>query len=70
MVASDTIRLEVMLQNAEDQTCPTPTDLFDASARLTLLKFLSERLCKALHGADVVDNTATCVLNVCKLAGC
>lgn len=35
-----------MLQDAADHICPTPTHLFDPSARLTLLKFLSERLLK------------------------
>ncbi|KAL0024595.1 hypothetical protein WJX77_001263 [Trebouxia sp. C0004] len=33
-----------MLQNAADHSRATPTRLFDPSARLTLLKFLSERL--------------------------
>jgi len=70
MVASDTNRLELMLQNAADHSCPAPTHLFDPSARLTLLKFLSERWCKAVHDADVIDNTAICVLNACKFAGC
>jgi len=70
MVASDTSTLELMLQNAADHIYPTPTYLFDPSARLTLLKFLSERWCKALHDADVVDNTAMCVLNACAFAGC
>ncbi len=70
MMASDTNRLEVVLQDAADHTCPTPARLFDASARLTLLKFLSERLCKALHGVVIVDSAAICMLNACKFAGC
>lgn len=70
MVAFDTSRLELMLQNAADHSYPIPTYLFDPSARLTLLKFFSERWCKALRAAQAVDHTAMCVLNACEFAGC